>query len=100
MEESRLTHEVLKETLLRLYADSPEITYLLNQISYTSLEVTFQKELDARIDRKTYDEVEKFLASEDYLRYCSAVSESSMAMTRDIAKLIEFTLSMNEGRLN
>jgi len=83
---------VLKEAMLTLYRDSPEILYCLQQLDYTSLEVTFQKELDARIDRKTYDEVEKFLASEGYLRYCNAVSESSMAMTRDIAKLIEFVL--------
>lgn len=84
--------DVLKQAMLTLYRDSPEILYCLQQLDYTSLEVTFQKELDARIDRKTYDEVEKFLASEDYLRYCNAVSESSMAMTRDIAKLIEFVL--------
>ena len=83
---------VLKQTMLTLYGDSPEILYCLQQLDYTSLEVTFQKELDARIDRKTYDEVEKFLASEDYLRYVEPVNSASMSMTRDIAKLIEFIL--------
>ncbi|QGH72573.1 MAG: hypothetical protein [Myoviridae sp. ctThM1] len=83
---------VLKQAMLTLYRDSPEILYCLQQLDYTSLEVTFQKELDARIDRKTYDEVEKFLASDDYLRYVEAVNSASMSMTRDIAKLIQFVL--------
>ncbi len=84
--------DVLKQAMLTLYRDSPEILYCLQQLDYTSLEVTFQKELDARIDRKTYEEVEKFLASEHYFRYVEAVNSASMSMTRDIAKLIEFVL--------
>ncbi len=91
---------VLKEAMIQLYRDSPEILYCLQQLDYTSLEVTFQKELDARIDRKTYDEVEKFLASEDYLRYVEAINSASMSMTRDIAKLIEFVLDKPQGELN
>lgn len=91
---------VLKEAMLTLYRDSPEILYCLQQLDYTSLEVTFQKELDARIDRKTYDQVEKFLASDDYLRYVEAVNSASMSMTRDIAKLIEFVLDKPQGELN
>lgn len=83
---------VLKEAMIQLYRDSPEILYCLQQLDYSQLNTTFQKELDARIDRKTYDEVEKFLASDDYLRYVEAVNSASMSMTRDIAKLIEFVL--------
>lgn len=83
---------VLKDSLYILYRDSPEILYALSQVDFTQLNTKFQAELDQRIDRTTYQKVEKFLASEGYLRYCNAVSESSMAMTRDIAKLIEFVL--------
>lgn len=91
---------VLRDAIMQLYRDSPEILYCLQQLDYTSLEVTFQKELDARIDRKTYDEVEKFLASDEYMRYCVAVSESSMSMTRDISKMLEFVLHPKEGELH
>lgn len=91
---------VLKEAMLTLYRDSPEILYCLQQLDFTQLNTTFQKELDARIDRKTYDEVEKFLASEDYLRYVEAVNSASMSMTRPISELLEFVLTKNEGEIN
>ena len=91
---------VLKEAMLTLYRDSPEILYCLQQLDYSALEVRFNQEIDARIDRKTYEEVEKFLASDEYMRYCEAVSASTMAMTRDISKLIEFVLQPKEGEIN
>lgn len=92
--------DVLKQAMLTLYRDSPEILYCLQQLDFTQLNTTFQKEIDARIDRKTYDEVEKFLASEDYLRYVEAVNSASMSMTRPISELLEFVLTKNEGEIN
>lgn len=92
--------DVLKQAMLTLYRDSPEILYCLQQLDFSKLNSTFQKELDARIDRKTYDEVEKFLASEDYLRYVEAVNSASMSMTRPISELLEFVLTKNEGEIN
>ena len=94
---------VLKDAMLTLYRDSPEILYCLQQLDYSALEIKFINfliEFDARIDRKTYEEVEKFLASDEYMRYCVAVSESSMSMTRDISKMLEFVLHPKEGELN
>lgn len=91
---------VLKSAMLTLYRDSPEILYCLQQISYDTLNVKFQKELDARIDRNTYNKVEEFLATDDYLNYCVAISEASMSMTQDIAKLLEFVLDKPKGEIN
>lgn len=90
---------VLKDAMMVLYRDSPEILYCLQQLDYSTLEVKFNQEIDARIDRKTYEEVEEFLASDEYMRYCAAVSQASMSMTRDISKLIEFILD-KEGNIN
>lgn len=92
--------DVLKSAMMVLYRDSPEILYCLQQIDYSKLNVKFQKELDARIDRGTYNKVEEFLATDDYLNYCVAVSEASMAMTTEIAKLIEFVLDKPKGEVN
>lgn len=92
--------DVLKSAMMVLYRDSPEILYCLQQISYDTLNVKFQKELDARIDRGTYNKVEEFLATDDYLNYCVAISEASMAMTQEIAKLLEFVLETNKGETN
>ena len=91
---------VLRDAMMVLYRDSPEILYCLQQIDYSTLNVKFQKELEARIDRNTYNKVEEFLATDDYLNYCTAISEASMSMTRDISKMLEFVLHPKDGELN
>jgi hypothetical protein len=91
---------VLKEAMMQLYRDSPEILYCLQQLSYDELSVNFQREMDQRISRKDVKEVEEFLASEKYICYSNAVNESSMALTREISKLLEFVLTPKEGELN
>lgn len=91
---------VLKDAMMVLYRDSPEILYCLQQIDYSKLNRKFSDELDQRIDREVYNRVEEFLATDDYLNYCVAVSEASMAMTTEIAKLIEFVLDKPKGEIN
>lgn len=91
---------VLKEAIMTLYRDSPEILYCLRQISYDELSINFQREMDQRISREDVKEVEEFLASEKYICYSNSVNESSMALTREISKLLEFVLTSNEGELN
>lgn len=91
---------VLKDAMMVLYRDSPEILYCLQQLSYDELSVNFQREMDQRIPREDVKEVEEFLASEKYICYSSAVSESSMALTREISKLLEFVLTPREGELS
>lgn len=56
--------------------------------------------MDERISREDVKEVEEFLASEKYVCYSNAVNESSMALTREISKLLEFVLTPKEGELN
>ena len=92
--------DVLKQAMITLYRDSPEILYCLQQLSYDELSVNFQREMDQRISREDVKEVEEFLASEKYICYANSVSESSMALTREISKLLEFVLVNNEGELN
>nr|DAH57180.1 MAG TPA: hypothetical protein [Caudoviricetes sp.] len=91
---------VLKEAMLTLYRDSPEILYCLQQLDYDELSINFQREMDQRISREDVKEVEEFLASEKYVCYCNAVNEASMALTREISKLLEFVLTPREGELN
>ncbi len=92
--------DVLKQAMMQLYRDSPEILYCLQQLSYDELSVNFQREMDQRISREDVKEVEEFLASEKYICYANSVSESSMALTREISKLLEFVLVNNEGEMN
>lgn len=91
---------VLKQAMLTLYRDSPEILYCLQQLNYDELSVNFQREMDQRISREDVKEVEEFLASEKYICYANSVNEASMALTREISKLLEFVLTSNEGEVN
>lgn len=91
---------VLKDSLYILYRDSPEILYALSQVDFTKLNTKFQAELDQRIDRTTYQKVENFLATPEYLLYCESIQSASMAMTQDLAKLIEFVLTEKKGETN
>lgn len=92
--------DVLKQAMLTLYRDSPDILYCLQQLDYSQLSVNFQREMDQRISREDVKQVEEFLASEKYICYANSVSESSMALTREISKLLEFVLTSNEGEVN
>lgn len=91
---------VLKEVMMQLYRDSPEILYCLQQLDYSQLSINFQREMDQRISREDVKEVEEFLASDKYVCYSDAVNESSMALTREISKLLEFVLTPREGELS
>lgn len=91
---------VLKDAMMQLYRDSPEILHALSQVDFTQINTKFQAELDQRIDRTTYQKVEDFLATPEYLLYCESIQSASMAMTQDLAKLIEFVLTEKKGELN
>lgn len=91
---------VLKEAMMQLYRDSPEILYCLQQLDYSQLSINFQREMDQRISREDVKEVEEFLASDKYICYANSVNESSMALTREISKLLEFVLTPKEGELS
>lgn len=63
--------DLLKKSLKVLYADSPEILYLLDQINYDTLNVTWEQEIYARVSKEVFDEVEAFLVSDKYLNYAN-----------------------------
>ena len=51
---------VLRDAIMQLYRDSPEILYALSQVDFTQLNTKFQAELDQRIDRTTYQKSRRF----------------------------------------
>lgn len=91
---------LLKDTLLSLYRDSPEITYALLQCDFTAVSRKFREELFARISPDKYYHMDALLHSEEYYEYRDAIDRASLAVTNDLADLMEFTLAQNEGKLN
>lgn len=92
--------DLLKKSLKALYADSPEILYLLDQINYDTLNVTWEQEIYARVSKEVLDEVEAFLVSDKYLSYANAINGASLAMTRPLLELMQFITAPKEGETN
>lgn len=91
---------IIKDTILKMYGEHYEVCHMLSQLDWSSLEVQFQQELDARISREDFDEATKLLASDLIFRYDQAVMQSVMAMTRQINDLLDLVTYQPTGRAN
>ena len=91
---------LLKSTLLALYADCPEIVYALHQLDFSKVNRKFRENLFSYISEEDYYKMDEILHSDEYMRYRDAVDRASLAVTTDLAELMELTLAQNEGKLN
>jgi hypothetical protein len=91
---------ILRDSMLALYRDSPEIFDALIDIDWSKVESKFRNEVFARIDPDTFYKVDGWLHSDDYLRYKSAIDSSAQSCTTELAQIIEFTLQEREGGLH
>lgn len=99
-EAKRNLDSLLKETLLALYSDCPEIIHALHQLDFSKVNRKFRENLFSYISEDEYYKMDEILHSGEYVKYRDAVDRSSLAVTEDLAKLIELTLAQNEGKLN
>ena len=83
---------VLKNSLLALYRDSEEITESLKLIDYSCLDKEFYDTLFAHISEEDFYEVDNFLNSDKVMMYYNAVDKAALAMTNDLANLIQLAL--------
>lgn len=88
---------LLRDSMLQLYRDCPEITSALIDIDWSKVETKFRNEVFSRIDPETYYKIDAVLHSDDYMLFKRAVDEGAMACTSDLAQIIEFTLQEREN---
>lgn len=91
---------LLRDSMLQLYRDCPEIYDALIDIDWSKVESKFRNEVFSRIDPDTFYSVDAVLHSDDYMRYKKAIDESAMSCTTELAQIIEFTLQEKEGGLH
>lgn len=92
---------LLRDTLISLYYDDPQIVYSLRLVDYDKVNFKFKRELFCNIDIEDYKEVDDFLRSEKYQNYQDAINKASLAVTRELADLIEFVVAeQNGGKVN
>jgi phage anti-repressor protein len=89
-------------SLTSIYFNDPEIIKALALVDYTKVAYKFKQELFARMTKEDYDEIDTFLRSDKYENYVNAVNQSTLALTNDLAKLIELVVMQPEekGRTN
>ena len=87
---------ILKNSLLALYRDSDEITEALNLIDWSQLDHKFYKELFYHIEEELFWKVDTYLNGDDVMAYHNAVDRAAMAVTNDLAALIELALVNKE----
>jgi len=87
-----IRRSVLKNSLLALYRDSEEITENLKLIDYSCLDKEFYATIFTHISEEDFYEVDNFLNSDKVMMYYNAVDKAALAMTNDLANLIQLAL--------
>ena len=78
--------------MLALYRDSEEITESLKLIDYSALDKEFYATIFTHISEEDFYEVDNFLNSDKVMMYYNAVDKAALAMTNDLANLIQLAL--------
>jgi hypothetical protein len=91
----KTTDDILKNSLLALYADDEGIVESLKLCDYTAVNSKFRAELFQRIDEDSFFVMDTILRSQNYLNYKRAIDEAACACTTQLADLI--ALAMEDG---
>jgi hypothetical protein len=92
--------EILKNSLVGIYMDCPEIVDSLHRVDYSRVNFKFKNELFKRITPDEFKAVDDFLRSDSYKIYKVALDQAALACTQDLGELIYFVATANEGDLH
>lgn len=88
--------DLLKKSLLDMYRGDYYVQELLQQINYDSLSVKFNKELYARMTKEDCEQAQMLINSQLVRDYDVALRSASLAITRDLNKLLDMVLEGNK----
>jgi hypothetical protein len=91
---------LLRNTLISLYKDCPEITDALLQIDYSVLNYSFKRALFSHISEEEFYKMDEILHSEEYMKYRDAIDRASVSITEELGDLISFVVTENGGSVN
>lgn len=87
-----MKRSILRNSLMSLYRDSDEIIEALQLVDFTQLDYDFYKAVFSHIDEHEFWAVDDYLNGEQVKRYHHAVDQAAMAVTQDLANLIELAI--------
>ena len=100
MNKNKGLDNLLKDTLLSLYADCPEISDTLRQLDFSMVNRSFRENLFARISEEDYYAMDAILHSDEYMNYKQAIDQASLVITDELGELIEFVVQEKGGNVN
>lgn len=97
---NRRLDEILKNSLIGIYMDCPEIIEALHRVDFSRVNFHFKSELFKRMTPEEFRAVDDFLRSDAYLKYKNALDKSAMACSEELANLIYFVSPGQEGEVH
>lgn len=92
-----MKQQILKESLLALYADLPEMVELIYQIDFDKLNHKFYSELFLRIPEEKFNKINDYLRSDEVMQYNEAIQSATLACTTSLTDVIGFLVAEREG---
>lgn len=82
--------DLLKQSVMEMYRNSPHILPLLDQISFAKLSEQYYNALYSHIDPETFNRVYVFMCSEDVEKYYKAVQAATEVVVNGLEDVLDF----------
>lgn len=82
--------DLLKQSVMEMYRNSPHILPLLDQISFVNLSEQYYNTLYQHIDPETFNRVYAFMCSKDVEKYYKAVQAATEVVVNGLEDVVDF----------
>lgn len=82
--------DILKKSVMGMYRNKPEFLPLLDQVDFTALTTKYYEVLYQHIDEETFSSVDKFMLSEEAIRYSEAVQNATLVVVNGLEDMLQF----------
>lgn len=82
--------DLLKQSVMEMYRNSPHILPLLDQISFAKLSEQYHNTLYQYIDPETFNRIYALMCSEDVEKYYKAVQAATEVVVNGLEDVVDF----------
>lgn len=82
--------DLLKQSVMEMYRNSPHILPLLDQISFAKLSEQYYNTLYQHIDPETFNRIYTLMCSEDVEKYYKAVQAATEVVVNGLEDVLDF----------
>lgn len=81
---------ILKQSLVALYQDKPEIIERIKQINFTQLTEQYYNVLYQHITKEEFERVDVFMRSPEAIKYAEAIQNATMVVVNGLEDVLQF----------